>query len=633
MALLDITLPSGSLTVPENGTPGQGFGIVGIASGLLASLDLSSLTLVGRDADLFGISQPNALGQVEIFAKQPFDFENTSQRDFEVALQASLLSSLPILGGLITLTSDPISVTVTDVNDNAPTGAIFDPAGGVLAGELGAILGTVSLLDPDTVNGLVTQIVGPDAGLLTLDGNTLKLLDTVALTVGQTIDAQVLLGDGVSPIQVTLDLNQLPLNILPDGPGVGTSGDNVIPGTNGDDNQSGLGGNDILIGSPGADTLDGGSGTDTADYSGSPAGVIVDLEAGVGYGGWAEGDRLISIENVIGSSFNDTLHGTNDSNTLVGGDGDDVLQGRGGDDVLNGGNGFDKILFRGDFQTYAITDLGTEVRITGPDGADRVIGGEQLVFANGVANYADGDGLFDSLYYYSTNLDVFTAQVDARQHYMQYGASEGGDPNRYFDTDRYLSANPDVQASGVNPLEHYRTVGRFEGRDPGLNFDVENYLARNPDVAQSGIDPLTHYLTFGITEERETINAVGKVDANGFDAQYYALQNLDVTSAGFTPAEHYQMFGRAEGRDPNAYFDAEGYLLHNQDVAQAGIDPFAHYLQFGWKEGRDPSAAFDTDLYLSTYTDVAAADVNPLLHFLQFGAAEGRVPVTDNVFG
>jgi len=574
MALLDLTLPSGGLTVPENGTAGQGFGVIGIAGNLLSSLNLSTLSLVGRDAGLFGISPPNGLGQVQIFAKQPFDFENSAQRNFEVALQASLLAPLPILGGLVTLTSAPVSVTVTDVNDNAPTGAVFDPTG-VLAGVPGAVLGTVSLIDVDTVNGLVGTITGPDAGLLTIEGNTIKLLDTVALAVGQTINAQVLLGDGANPVSVTLDLSKVPLNILPGGPGTGTGGDDVIPGTDGNDTQSGLGGNDILLGSPGADTLDGGGGNDTADYSGSPAGVTVDLDTGVGSGGWAEGDKLISIENVIGSSFNDVLYGTAGSNVLIGGAGDDVLHGRGGDDVLNGGAGFDRIVFRGDFQTYAITDLGTEVRVTGPDGADRVIGGEQLVFANGAANYADGDGLFDSLFYYSRNLDVFTAQVDARQHYMLYGAAEGREPNNFFSTARYLSANPDVEASGINPLEHYRTSGRLEGRDPGMGFDIENYLARNPDVAKAGTDPLTHYLTFGITEGRGTINAIGKVGADGFDAQFYAMQNLDVTAAGYTPAEHYRLFGRAEGRDPNVYFDAEGYLVRNGDVAKANMDPFA----------------------------------------------------------
>ena len=125
MSLLSVTLPSGSLTIQENGTPNQAFGTIGFAAGALGALNLSTLTLVGDDADKFGLTSPT-LGPdgtfaVNIFAKQPFDFENAAQRNFDVALQAALLGS--ILGSAITLVSDPISVTVTDANDNAPNGA------------------------------------------------------------------------------------------------------------------------------------------------------------------------------------------------------------------------------------------------------------------------------------------------------------------------------------------------------------------------------------------------------------------------------------------------------------------------------------------------------------------------------
>jgi hypothetical protein len=42
-------------------------------------------------------------------------------------------------------------------------------------------------------------------------------------------------------------------------------------------------------------------------YGDSTAGVGVNLATGRGVGGSAEGDTLISIENVFGSNFNDTL--------------------------------------------------------------------------------------------------------------------------------------------------------------------------------------------------------------------------------------------------------------------------------------------------------------------------------------
>lgn len=89
----------------------------------------------------------------------------------------------------------------------------------------------------------------------------------------------------------------------------GTAGDDTLNGTAGDDIINGLDGTDILIGGQGSDVLDGGSGIDTAAYSGSAAGVTVDLAAGTGVGGDAEGDTLIGIEFVRGSSFADHLYG------------------------------------------------------------------------------------------------------------------------------------------------------------------------------------------------------------------------------------------------------------------------------------------------------------------------------------
>ena len=55
----------------------------------------------------------------------------------------------------------------------------------------------------------------------------------------------------------------------------------------------------------------------------------------------AQGDTLISIENVQGSNFGDRLEGTDGQNWLYGNGGDDVLSGRDGIDVLSGGLGAD----------------------------------------------------------------------------------------------------------------------------------------------------------------------------------------------------------------------------------------------------------------------------------------------------
>ncbi|MBD9374405.1 right-handed parallel beta-helix repeat-containing protein [Rhizobium sp. ARZ01] len=128
---------------------------------------------------------------------------------------------------------------------------------------------------------------------------------------------------------------------------LGTEGDDNMPlsgqSIRGNETFKGLGGNDTLKGGAGADVLDGGSGTDTATYSGSNAGVNVNLATGAGTGGHAQGDKLTSIENLTGSRYNDVLTGNDGKNVLNGGAGSDKLLGGAGDDTLNGGTGKDTL--------------------------------------------------------------------------------------------------------------------------------------------------------------------------------------------------------------------------------------------------------------------------------------------------
>jgi Ca2+-binding RTX toxin-like protein len=118
----------------------------------------------------------------------------------------------------------------------------------------------------------------------------------------------------------------------------------MIDGGDGNDTLDGGDGNDALVGGDGADVLAGGAGIDSADYSTSASAVTVDLFAGTGSGGAAEGDTLSSIENAIGSAFNDVLTGSNDANQLSGGVGDDRLLDGYGNDRLDGGFGNDTLI-------------------------------------------------------------------------------------------------------------------------------------------------------------------------------------------------------------------------------------------------------------------------------------------------
>lgn len=116
---------------------------------------------------------------------------------------------------------------------------------------------------------------------------------------------------------------------------VGNSGDNLLSGLDGNDILNGGAGNDVLDGGNGDDTLDGGTGSDTATYAAATAGVTVSLAvAGAQATGGAGSDTLISVENLAGSAFNDTLTGNSGANVLDGGAGADILTGGDGNDIF-----------------------------------------------------------------------------------------------------------------------------------------------------------------------------------------------------------------------------------------------------------------------------------------------------------
>lgn len=127
----------------------------------------------------------------------------------------------------------------------------------------------------------------------------------------------------------------------------GSANADLLQGAPGDDVMNGGAGNDTLFASLGADRLDGGAGSDLADYSAGALKIDVDLQRLVQIGGLAEGDRLVSIENVTGTREADVLRGDAGANTLNGGAGNDIIEGRGGADVLNGGAGIDTLDYSG----------------------------------------------------------------------------------------------------------------------------------------------------------------------------------------------------------------------------------------------------------------------------------------------
>jgi Ca2+-binding RTX toxin-like protein len=212
----------------------------------------------------------------------------------------------------------------TYVNVENVTGSAFND---VLTGN-----GVVNVL----VGALGSDVLGGGAGADTLNG-----------------------GDGADTADYSLSASRVRVNLATgvcldaDAEGdtlvsiehlIGSGFNDILTGDAGSNVFAGGAGDDVVIGGAGADAHNGGDGADTADYSASASRVRVNLSTGVALDADAQGDSFATMENLIGSAFNDILTGATGTSVLTGGAGNDRLSGLDGDDTLSGGAGTDVLV-------------------------------------------------------------------------------------------------------------------------------------------------------------------------------------------------------------------------------------------------------------------------------------------------
>lgn len=239
--------------------------------------------------------------------------------------------------------------------------------------------------------------------------------------------------------------------------GLGLSGTNQIDLGQGDDRA-------ILGGQ--RDHVVGGQGTDQISYDLATSGVTVNLQTGMGSGGWAEGDTYRSIEDIIGSFYADTLIGNGAYNTIYGGYGNDVIAGGAGGDELDGGEGSDALsyatsnegvtvnlltgeasgghaegdsffnfenligsdfddILTGDASANSLTGNGGADRLFGGGGADKIAGGAgaDLILGQAGGDILGGGTGADRFIYASTSDSGLIAS--ARDRILDFSVSEG----------------------------------------------------------------------------------------------------------------------------------------------------------------------------------------------------------------
>ena len=152
-------------------------------------------------------------------------------------------------------------------------------------------------------------------------------------------------------------------------------------------------------------------------------------------GGDAAGDTFIGIENIWGSSFNDTLLGNDGANYIVGDKGNDILVGGQGADTLDGGDGTDWAYYAQSASAVNV-NLATGLTSGGDAAGDLFIGIENIwgsAWADTLIGDANGNlllggggndvltgGLGSDIFYYSANLfgnDTVTDYQDTVDHF------------------------------------------------------------------------------------------------------------------------------------------------------------------------------------------------------------------------
>lgn len=224
---------------------------------------------------------------------------------------------------------------LANVENLTLTGAAFTGTGNNLANMLIGADGNGSLIGAD----------GDD----TLDGG----LGSDTLIGGQGNDVYIvnsaddLVSEGAGGGTADLVLASITYSLV-DTDGIGPDGGNVenlrLMGA-GNIDGTGNGLNNILYAGQGNNLLNGGAGNDTVSYRHAMLGVGVNLGAVGGQTVSGSGtDTLLSIENLEGSDFNDTLTGDASANRLTGLGGNDTFNlAAGGDDTVLGGTGGDTV--------------------------------------------------------------------------------------------------------------------------------------------------------------------------------------------------------------------------------------------------------------------------------------------------
>ena len=406
----------------------------------------------------------------------------------------------------------------------------------------------------------------------------------------------------------------------------GGDGDDVLVGSDGTDTLDGgagadrlFGGNDgdTLEGGAGADLVNGGDGADTASYAssadtdGDSLGVTVNLLTGDTSGDDAEGDTLVNIENLLGSTLDDKLTGDAEANTLTGGDGADTLRGGAGIDTLQGGEGTDTL--------YGGADIDT---LQGGDGVDTLYGGAGNDFLEG--------GAGKDIYVFGGTWGTDTIRGETENTdggELWFRDATGIDSFRFsIDENNNVIIGDRASDNSVKILQAAYAGGRYS-----ISYGADDAKAEldNLYLGTSGDDTLTGgndaALFFGFAGS-DTLTGGDEADT------LYGGGGNDFLEGG-AGADNYIFTGNNFGAD-TIRSDADGGNLYFRNVERANDFDFSSDANGNWLITLDggsvtvlsPASANGNDIYNVHY----GAEDTSLGRFTLAAAAGGTVTAKDD---
>jgi Ca2+-binding RTX toxin-like protein len=313
---------------------------------------------------------------------------------------------------LSSTSTQTITVQYATANGTAIAGSDYTSTSGTLTFNPGV---TSQVINIPILNDSLNE--ANETFSLTLNSPTnasLGTSQTVTTTISDTLSA-------AATTTLPTNVENLTLTGTTAINGTGNAGNNVITGNGANNTLSGLNGNDrysfVANSALGTDTITetATGGTDTIDFTGTTAGVNVNLGVATSQTVNSNLKLIISannvIENATGGTGNDRLTGNTLNNILSGGDGNDQLQGLGGNDTLWGGAGND-ILNGGIGNDSLWGGLGDDI-LTGGVGNDKYLFQSDSVFSIslGVDYITDFEAGLDQIVLSKTTFNAITNTV------------------------------------------------------------------------------------------------------------------------------------------------------------------------------------------------------------------------------